>query len=89
LDHLLYTLFEQVLPYYAQKQRRQLFGFEGPDLEMHERAQVSKRASLIPPDHIEVVNLEAGTFRVRSQSNADLKYSVDLESYTCECPHFP
>ncbi|KAJ7175419.1 hypothetical protein C8R46DRAFT_890736, partial [Mycena filopes] len=37
LDHLLSTLLNEVLPYYALKQRRQAIGFEGPDIEVKKR----------------------------------------------------
>ncbi|KAJ7163665.1 hypothetical protein C8R46DRAFT_829072, partial [Mycena filopes] len=44
LDHLLNTLMTEVLPYYALKQRRQDFGFEGPDIEVLKRQEISKRS---------------------------------------------
>ncbi|KAJ7171330.1 hypothetical protein C8R46DRAFT_836856, partial [Mycena filopes] len=37
LNHLLSTLLNEVLPYYALKQRRQAIGFEGPDIEVKKR----------------------------------------------------
>ncbi|KAJ6490438.1 hypothetical protein DFH09DRAFT_843901, partial [Mycena vulgaris] len=44
LDHLLNTLMNGVIPYYALKQRRQELGFEGPDIEARKRAQIVKRS---------------------------------------------
>ncbi|KAJ6575590.1 hypothetical protein DFH09DRAFT_834273, partial [Mycena vulgaris] len=44
LDHLLSTLMDAALPYYALKQRRQEFGFEGPDIEVKKRQQIIKRS---------------------------------------------
>ncbi|KAJ7491811.1 hypothetical protein B0H11DRAFT_1718643 [Mycena galericulata] len=41
LDHLLNTLLNEVLPYYALKQRRQELGFEGPDIEVKKRQDTS------------------------------------------------
>ncbi|KAJ7468310.1 hypothetical protein B0H11DRAFT_1645644, partial [Mycena galericulata] len=44
LDHLIWTLLEAVLPYYALKQRRQDLGFEGPDLELKKRQDILERS---------------------------------------------
>ncbi|KAJ7290633.1 hypothetical protein C8J57DRAFT_973202, partial [Mycena rebaudengoi] len=42
LDHLISTLLNYVLPYYALKQPRQDLGFEGPDLEVEKRKNILK-----------------------------------------------
>ncbi|KAJ7618887.1 hypothetical protein DFH06DRAFT_909829, partial [Mycena polygramma] len=44
LDHLLYTLMKEVLPYFALKQRRQDIGFEGVDIEVRKRQDIVKRS---------------------------------------------
>ncbi|KAJ7511852.1 hypothetical protein B0H11DRAFT_1653261, partial [Mycena galericulata] len=44
LDHLLSTLLDEVLPYYALKQCRQQLGFEGPDIEVKKRQDIIKRS---------------------------------------------
>jgi hypothetical protein len=44
LDHLVHTLVERVVPYYALKQRRQDSNFEGPDIETQKRMAILKRA---------------------------------------------
>ncbi|KAJ7243521.1 hypothetical protein C8J57DRAFT_1034711, partial [Mycena rebaudengoi] len=44
LDHLLHTLSNEVLPYYALKQRRQELGFEGPDIEVKKRNAIVSRS---------------------------------------------
>ncbi|KAJ7270577.1 hypothetical protein C8J57DRAFT_998235, partial [Mycena rebaudengoi] len=44
LDHLLSTLINDVLPYYALKQRRQELGFEGPDMEVKKRRDIVERS---------------------------------------------
>ncbi|KAJ6475882.1 hypothetical protein DFH09DRAFT_1469505, partial [Mycena vulgaris] len=44
LDHLISTLTTEVHPYYALKQRRQDLGFEGPDIEVKKRQDITKRS---------------------------------------------
>ncbi|EPT06223.1 hypothetical protein FOMPIDRAFT_1110572, partial [Fomitopsis schrenkii] len=45
VDHLLYTLIKNLIPYYAFRLRRQCFDFEGPDLEVMERKKIVQDAS--------------------------------------------
>ncbi|KAJ7845238.1 hypothetical protein B0H14DRAFT_2159220, partial [Mycena olivaceomarginata] len=44
LDHFLNTIVNEVLPYYALKQRRQDLGFEGIDIEVRKRKDIIKRS---------------------------------------------
>ncbi|KAJ7322986.1 hypothetical protein DFH08DRAFT_635487, partial [Mycena albidolilacea] len=44
IDHLVHTLVERVVPYYALKQQRQDLNFEGPDIEIKKRIDIHKRA---------------------------------------------
>ncbi|KAJ7659111.1 hypothetical protein DFH06DRAFT_898626, partial [Mycena polygramma] len=44
LDHLLCTLVQKVVPYYALKQRRQENRFEGPDIEVKKRQNILERS---------------------------------------------
>ncbi|KAJ7927049.1 hypothetical protein B0H13DRAFT_1459514, partial [Mycena leptocephala] len=44
LDHLISKLVNDVLPYYALKQRRQELGFEGVDIEVKKRHDILKRS---------------------------------------------
>ncbi|KAJ7110913.1 hypothetical protein C8R44DRAFT_633670 [Mycena epipterygia] len=54
LDHLLSTLLTEVLPYYALKQRRQDFGFEGVDIEVKKRQDVIERSKIYVKEDIVV-----------------------------------
>lgn len=54
LDHLLYTLIEEVIPYYRLLQRRRQLGFDGPDLEVQQWIRIQSLAELIPDNDIEV-----------------------------------
>jgi hypothetical protein len=54
MDHLLNTLLNDVLPYYALKQRRQDFGFEGINIEVKKRQDIVKKSKEYVPADIEV-----------------------------------
>ncbi|KAJ3793444.1 hypothetical protein GGU11DRAFT_659314, partial [Lentinula aff. detonsa] len=43
-DHLIYILVEKAIPYFQRRHRRQVAGFEGPDLELRRRIKVTERA---------------------------------------------
>ncbi|KAJ7092324.1 hypothetical protein B0H15DRAFT_905686 [Mycena belliarum] len=87
LDHLLSTLLNDVLPYYALKQRRQELGFEGVDIEVKKRCDVMERSKVYVKDDIE--HIEDGKYLVKSKSTPTRIYEVDLETYTCTCLDFP
>ncbi|KAJ7310951.1 hypothetical protein DFH08DRAFT_636334, partial [Mycena albidolilacea] len=44
LDHLMHTLIERVVPYYALKTPRQESNFEGPDIKTKKHMAILKRA---------------------------------------------
>lgn len=87
LDHLLHVLLDLVVPYYIGRSRRQEFGFEGPDLEVKKRQEITQRALTISKDLVtEIIAGEA--YRIKSQS-ANHYYQVNLDAYTCECLSYP
>ncbi|KAJ7758830.1 hypothetical protein DFH07DRAFT_725533, partial [Mycena maculata] len=88
VDHLLHVLLNKAIPYFIGKQRRQDFGFEGPDLEVKRCMEVETRALSITEDSIQKVEGEA-VYCVRSQSDPSQVYSVDVEAYSCDCLPFP
>ncbi|KAJ7033912.1 hypothetical protein C8F04DRAFT_1103184, partial [Mycena alexandri] len=63
-------------------------GFEGPDLAFKHRLAVTKRADLIPRSAIQL-DPETGKYIVRSQSDNEIFYEVDLDAYDCTCLSFP
>jgi hypothetical protein len=87
LDHLVYVLVHQVIPYFVAKHCRQHFGFKGPDLELQHRQDIEACAKSVLPDTIEEV-IEGATYLVRFQSNPAHKYTVNIDAYTCECTDF-
>jgi hypothetical protein len=87
VDHLLYVLLDQVIPYYIARERRQELGFEGPNLEVKKRREISERGLTVTKELISEV--EAGEiYHVRSQTGLHF-YTVDVDSYTCECLSYP
>ncbi|KAJ7701051.1 hypothetical protein B0H16DRAFT_1250899, partial [Mycena metata] len=87
VDHLLKTLLEDVLPYYALKQRRQEFGFEGPDIEAKKRMDVIERSKIYVKT--DIIQVSEEQFIVPSKNNPSKFYEVDLEAYTCTCDDYP
>ncbi|KII90474.1 hypothetical protein PLICRDRAFT_71670, partial [Plicaturopsis crispa FD-325 SS-3] len=45
LDHLIHILVNEVVPFYALKQRRQDLGFEGADIEIQKRIDIEKKGA--------------------------------------------
>lgn len=90
LDHLIYVLVHDVVPYFRAKHHWQEFGFEGLDLEMKRRAEINAAAPSFPVDNITDYEIddEPGQFSVQSQSNPQITYHVDIEAYTCNCPSY-
>ena len=88
LDHLIYILVDQAIPYFIQRHHRQEVGFEGPDLEVQRRLKIEERGLSIPLAHI-TQDTDQGVFFVQSQSKPQVRYRVDLEAYDCDCIDFP
>ncbi|KAF7371998.1 SWIM-type domain-containing protein [Mycena venus] len=89
LDHLINTLLNHVLPYYALKQRRQDLGFEGPDLELKKRQDVLCRSQVYTKSDIIQVEGSDSKYLVQSKSNPSQVYEVDIKTYTCTCLDYP
>ncbi|KAJ7343899.1 hypothetical protein DFH08DRAFT_618315, partial [Mycena albidolilacea] len=87
LDHLVHTLVERVVPYYALKQRRQDLNFEGPDIETQKRMAILKRAKNYTEDQIQQVG--DSMYTVASESQPARVYDVDVDAYSCSCLDFP
>ncbi|KAJ7846440.1 hypothetical protein B0H14DRAFT_2280555, partial [Mycena olivaceomarginata] len=87
MDHLISTLVNDVLPYYALKQRRQDLGFEGINIEVRKRQDILKRSEVYVAADIEPT--EDTRYLVRSKSNLSQSYLVDISTYTCTCLDFP
>ncbi|KAF8070246.1 hypothetical protein FPV67DRAFT_1412821, partial [Lyophyllum atratum] len=66
---------------------RQALGFEGDDLKNKERAEALRRAGLIPADHVDDSDMPE-VYLVRSASQPDHFYTIDLDAYTCTCPWY-
>lgn len=55
LDHLIYILINQAIPFFIQRHWRQEFGFEGGDLEVEERLRIESCAKSIKIEDITAV----------------------------------
>jgi hypothetical protein len=87
IDHLLYILTEKAVPYFAAKHRRQELGFEGLDLELTRWKDLEKAAQEIAKSDIE--ESKDGSYRVRSLTDRERWYNVDVSAPHCECLSFP
>ncbi|KAJ3529131.1 hypothetical protein NMY22_g9127 [Coprinellus aureogranulatus] len=90
-DHLIYILVKDVISHYIQKHFAQEHGMEGPDAEVAARLKIQELGAKIDAEDIEqsILPNEEHIFTVRSQTNADIFYTVDLDAYACTCPSFP
>lgn len=88
LDQLIFVLVDQAIPHFISKHRHQDFGFKGPDLEIKKRLEIEERAKLIKCEDITVTD-EPDIYEVKSTSNPNLIYRIDLDAYDCSCLAFP
>ncbi|KAJ7783904.1 hypothetical protein DFH07DRAFT_764281 [Mycena maculata] len=88
LDHLIHVLYEVAIPHFIARHRRQEMGFEGPNLELKQRKKVTAQASSILKEDIQY-DPETLKFIMRSQSDPEIFYEVDLDAYDCTCLSFP
>src|SRR5258708_4652662 len=88
LDHLIYILVDQAIPYFVQRHHRQEAGFEGPDLEVKRRLKIEEHAQSIPSTQI-TQDIDQGVFFVQLQSKPQVQYQIDLNAYDCDCIDFP
>ncbi|KAJ7128412.1 hypothetical protein C8R44DRAFT_700955, partial [Mycena epipterygia] len=88
LDHLIHVLYDVAIPHFIARHRRQEMGFEGPNLELKHRLKVTERASSISKEDIQF-DPATGKFIIRSQSDSEVFYEVDLDAYDCTCLSFP
>ena len=87
IDRVIYTLVQQLEPYYQSWHARQTIGFEGPDLTAARREEIKASTRDISLDL--VLNFNSAHFHVASQSRPGKFYVIDLIQSTCNCPDFP
>ncbi|KAJ7579511.1 hypothetical protein C8J56DRAFT_796284, partial [Mycena floridula] len=89
LDHLIYILVQDTIPYFIQRHYRQLSGWDGVNREFQKRREIQARAKSIAKHSITPSDDADGSmFQVASQSKPNTWYQVDLEAYSCECLSF-
>src|ERR1700729_1449989 len=88
LDNLIYTLIHKVVPYFKAKHHCQQFGFEGPNWELQRRTEIQAHALTIAIEDIAELT-ESQLYSVQLQSDPKCTYSVDIDTYTCDCDGFP
>jgi len=78
------------VPHLIARDRRQEFGFDGPDLEMKRRLEIQASAHKIESDQITPIeNTNQNEYYVCSQSNPTQQYRINIDVYTCNCGDFP
>jgi hypothetical protein len=87
IDRIIYTLVQNLDPYYLNRHERQTIGFEGLDLAAARRKEIEASARDISPDS--VLNFDSAHFHVASQSRPGEFHVIDLIESTCDCADFP
>lgn len=54
IDHLIYVLIEELLPYYVTKHKRQDFGFEGLNIEVRKHKDIISKSQSVTLNDIKV-----------------------------------
>ncbi|KAJ7655465.1 hypothetical protein B0H17DRAFT_894790, partial [Mycena rosella] len=75
------------VPYYAFKQRRQEFGYEGPDIEVKKRHDISEWSKVYSKHDIQ--HVDDVKYIVPSKTDPLKVYDVNIDTYTCTCLDFP
>ena len=83
IDKLIYILTGPLQKHYLLKQRRNVLGFSGPNLEaMFLKSQDEKAKEILKHD---INETESGHFLVKSSSLPGSFYKVDLNQGHCDC----
>jgi hypothetical protein len=69
------------------RHRRQALGFEGLDLELQRWTEVEAGAKRIPKE--DLLEVEEANYHVRSQTDPQHWYNVDVHASCCNCASFP
>ncbi|KAJ7588438.1 hypothetical protein C8J56DRAFT_890227 [Mycena floridula] len=91
LDHLIYILVIETIPYFIERHYRQGCGWAGLNRELERRQEIEERAKSIPKNAITLLSAsekDTAVFRVNSLTKPNVWYEVDLESYECNCLSF-
>ena len=57
-------------------------------MKVQAQQEIDQHARDIPEENIKQRETD-GSFRVQSQTNLEVQYTVDLETYMCNCPGYP
>jgi hypothetical protein len=87
IDCIIYTLVQNLDPYYLNQHKRQTIGFKGLDLAAVQQKEIKASTRDISPDS--VLNFDLAHFHVTSQSHPGKFHVIDLIESTCDCMDFP
>jgi hypothetical protein len=84
---LLHLLTHKAIPYFIARHHCQALGFEGLDLELRRWTDVEAGACEIPKS--DILEVDEANYHVRSCTDPDKWYNVDLDTSNCDCGSFP
>ena len=87
-DHLVYTLKEEMLPYYETRHNSQGLGFEGSNLAQKRRKEILARSPEVPAESIRAQE-DSNRYYVQSVMDPLRTYLVKLHDKFCDCPDWP
>jgi hypothetical protein len=87
-DHLIYTLKEEMLPYYETRHNSQELGFDGSNLAQKRRKEILARSPEVPAESIRAQG-DGDRYSVQSVTNPSCTYLVKLCDKSCDCPDWP
>jgi hypothetical protein len=86
IDHVIWTLVNEMVPHFEARHERQTIGVEGDDLVERRRQEILERAEAIALDSIQP--FDDIQFHVASVSRPGEFYAIDLARQMCDCKDF-
>ena len=87
-DHLIYTLKEEMLPYYETRHNGQELGFDSSNLAQKCRKEILARSPDVPAECIRAQG-DSDHYYVQSVMDPSCTYLVKLCEKSCDCPDWP
>ena len=87
-DHLIYTLKEEMLPYYETRHNSRELGFDGSNLAQKRRKEILARSPEVPAESIRAQG-DGDRYEVQSVTDPSRTYLVNLCDKYCDCPDWP
>ena len=87
-DHLIYTLKEEMLPYYETCHNSQELGFDGSNLAQKRRKEILAKSLEVPAESI-CAQRDSDQYYMQSVTDLSRTYLVKLSDKSCDCPDWP